>query len=139
MKESFYEGRHEHLTDIQLQDVTVTGVTAWPPAAPGALAPDEAGGFRRAEPVNRLLPRTVDWILALPPQVRPHVLAAKYARIANLLCSTWNDPTACAAHFADLLTDRRGGRRGFPREIVKELHALRTHFWRRYPALRDDR
>ncbi len=85
---------------------------------------------RRRDPVNRLLPQTVDWVLSLPPKVRPHLLATKFARIANLLCSTWHDPDATQHCFDDLLTDRRGGRQGFPLGVLKELQALWRHYRR---------
>ena len=134
MKKSIYRGWRNLPSDVQLQDTTVTGGPGWA----GDRSKEEPGHPRRADPVNRLLPRTVDWILELPPKVRPHLLASKFARIANQLCSTWSDPEASRRYFADLLTDRRGRRQGFPLGILKELHALRRYY-RYLHAEREDK
>jgi hypothetical protein len=56
------------------------------------------------------------------------MLAAKFARIANLLCAAWDDPPACREYLAGLLVDKRGGRKGFPRAIRDEIQALNTHY-----------
>jgi len=68
--------------------------------------------------------RTVDWILELAPNARPDRLAAAIPRIANALAERWSNPEAAAEYVSDLLIDRRGGRRGFPPEIKKELVML---------------
>ena len=134
MKGSIYRGWRNLPSDVQFQDTTVTGGPGWT----GDGSKEEPGHPRRADPVNRLLPRTVDWILELPPKVRPHLLSSKFARIANQLCSTWNDPEASRRYFADLMTDRRGRRQGFPLGILKELHALRRYY-RYLHAEREDK
>jgi len=66
----------------------------------------------------------------LPPEIRPVTLAALYARIANLLAQQWNDDKACLAYFDELLTDRRGKRRGFLANVRRELWALRSLYQR---------
>ena len=66
----------------------------------------------------------VDWILSLPPNVRPLNLADSTPRIANALAEYWHDPDTAAGLLEDLLVDRRGGRRGFPAQIKKELLSL---------------
>lgn len=123
VRNTIYRGWRDLPSDVQLTDVTVPGHGT-------RTGTSEAKNFqhvRRRDPVNRLLPQTVDWILSLPPKVRPHLLASKFARIANWLCSTWHDPEATQLCFDDLLTDRRGGRQGFPLGVLKELQALRRH------------
>ena len=86
--------------------------------------------LRKARPVEYMLPATVKWFEALPPEVRPVVLAAEYARIANLLAQQWNDDNACRAYFDELLTGRRGKRRGFPVTVRRELWQLREYYQR---------
>ncbi len=121
---SIYRGWRDRPWDNQVADVTARGaVSALVKSQEDITYP------RHREPVGKLLPRTVDWLLALPPRARPHLLAAKYARIANQLCSNWSDAVACRAYFTDLLTDRRGGRKGFPVGIVRELRLLRRYHY----------
>ena len=99
-------------------------------AAPEPAAPQNLSHLRKARPVEYMLPATVKWFEALPPQVRPVSLAAQYARIANLLAQQWNDDKACRAYFDELLTGRRGKRRGFPAHVRRELWELREHYLR---------
>ena len=86
--------------------------------------------LRKARPVEYMLPATVKWFEGLPPEVRPVALSAQYARIANLLAQQWNDDNACGAYFDELLTGRRGKRRGFPVHVRRELWVLREHYQR---------
>ena len=67
----------------------------------------------------------VDWILSLPPNVRPLNLVDATPRIANALAENWHDPDRAASLVEDLLVDRRGGRRGFSVQVKKELLSLR--------------
>lgn len=129
VRDSMYQGWRHLPSDVQYRDVTVTGG----PAVGRDISMRNFDAMRRAEPVNRLLPRTIDWILALPPKTRPHLLAAKFARIANVLCAAWKDPALCQVCLDDFLTDRRGGRSGFPRGIVRELHLLRRYYRKLHP------
>jgi hypothetical protein len=135
MRNSIYLGWRNLPADIHLQDVTVTGGPGWSQRK----APGQSSRQRRAQPVNKLLPLTVDWILALPPPVRPHLLAARFPRIANDICCSWHDPALCQAYFEDLMTDRRGGRQGFPVGILKELHRLWRHYASLHPGIDERR
>lgn len=128
--DSIYRSKLIELADSQ--DVTVTR-PGWNVRAQRIGPQRDYRAMRKSNPVDRLLPRTVDWILALPPRVRPHILADKYARIANQLCVVWNDPPACRRYFDDLASDRRGGRQGFPPWLTQELGALREYFDRLHP------
>jgi hypothetical protein len=98
-------------------------------SAPEAPAENRAW-MRKAHPVEYMLPATVTWFEALPPEVRPVTLAAQYARIANLLAQQWNDDKACRAYFDELLTGRRGKRRGFPVNVRREIWVLREYYQR---------
>jgi len=75
-----------------------------------------------------LLPRTKDWIASLPEAVRPHILAAQYARIANLICIVWRDPRHCSEYFDELLVHRRSGRKGFPVPVLRDLNILYSYY-----------
>jgi hypothetical protein len=82
---------------------------------------------RRAQPVAFLLPSTQKWLEGLPRRVQPHVLCDYYPRIANSLAAMWEDTEGLRAYFDELFIDRRGGRRGFPSDVLNDLRALRYH------------
>ena len=80
---------------VPLNDVTVAGPTH---AADVQSQNDEYWQTRRAsQPANGLLRPTMHWATALPTDIRPNALLAKYPRIANLLAVLWQDPFRCAA------------------------------------------
>lgn len=89
--------------------------------------------LRRAQPVTILLPRTRAWIESLPANARPRALALRFARIVNNICAAWDDPTACRKYFDDLLEDKRGGRQGFPMDVLREIQKLNEHYATVYP------
>ncbi len=66
------------------------------------------------------------WLRRLPVGRRPQRLCAQFPRVANRLAWCWHDPDLAAQALDDLLVDRRGGRRGFPPAIVRELQRLRA-------------
>jgi hypothetical protein len=80
---------------------------------------------RRAQPVAFLLPSTQKWLEALPRRVQPHVLCDYYPRIANSLAAMWEDTEGLRTYFDGLFIDRRGGRRGFPPDVLNDLRVLR--------------
>ena len=84
--------------------------------------------MRKARPYERLLATTVTWCSALPSSLQPRELCAMFPRIANGLASGWRDADATLRYFDLLLTDHRGGRRGFPAEVLRELHALKAFY-----------
>jgi hypothetical protein len=72
---------------------------------------------------------TIQWILKLPPHIQPRFLQVRYPRVANRLAALWDDVTACERFMDDLLTDKRGGRKGFPLNVATEIASLRDlHF-----------
>jgi hypothetical protein len=79
------------------------------------------------EPLND---ETAAWLAELPEAVRPRQLALRYARLANRLCKVWREPLKCERLLDDLMTDRRGGRKGFPLQVASELATLRDHYFR---------
>lgn len=72
-----------------------------------------------------LLPDTEAWLRAVPGLPYPQALAAQFPRIANALAAARHDPDAMRARFDELLNDHRGGRRGFPFDVMMDLLALR--------------
>ncbi len=79
---------------------------------------------RKSAPANIPLPRTLKWAGELPPRVRPVALMRRFPRIANLIAANWNDLVQLEIYMDSLLTDKRGGRKGFPSEVIAELGAL---------------
>lgn len=73
------------------------------------------------------------WLRKLPTGRRPERLCMLYPRIANRIAWVWRDTALTEALLDDLLTDRRGGRQGFPKAVVLELRRLRD-FSARLPA-----
>jgi hypothetical protein len=67
------------------------------------------------------------WLRRLPARRRPLRLCESYPRVANRIAWCWSDPVLAEQALDDLLTDRRGGRAGFPALVVRELQRLR-HF-----------
>jgi hypothetical protein len=83
---------------------------------------------RRRKPVpsdRALTSEALQWLISLPQEVRPRLLCDRYPRVANALALIWDRPERLPALDA-LLTDRRGGRKGFAPEITSELRALRA-------------
>lgn len=70
--------------------------------------------------------RAIQWFEALPFYVRPNELAVRFPRIVNAIASCWYHPVRCRVYLDSLLMDNRGGRRGFPFEIILEISNLRS-------------
>lgn len=80
-------------------------------------------------PYDRSLNRSaVNWLHELPPDVRPRESALRFPRILNRLARYWDSPRMADEIFADLLVDRRVGRKGFPPVILEEIRVLYGHF-----------
>jgi hypothetical protein len=92
------------------------------------LEPGYWDGKRRPTlPSDRALSGpAIQWVMALPPAMRPQVLIDRFPRIANRLADCWPRPLERETFLQDLLIDRRGRRRGFPPEVASELEVLRT-------------
>ncbi len=106
-------------------------------AAEVPLADEVMVRRRRQVPAGEPLPITFRWIAKLPRSVQPLALLRQFPRIANMMAGMWPDPPSYHAYLHDLLTDRRGKRKGFPPEIVQELVALQGHYENLYPAMPD--
>ncbi len=113
--------------------------TASPAARRMVAAPADRdwAPLRKSSPANYMLPPSLKWFAGLPLDLRPMALVTKYPRIANLLALQWTKPSACRGYFEDLLTDRRGGRQGFPADVLRDLVALRHHYYHQHLTLED--
>jgi hypothetical protein len=118
------------------------------PAAPANPTPDQRNEERRRlleaqraplrEADRALALETRLWMLRLPPTLRPTALAEAYPRVANRIARDWIDGFMIDVCFEDLLIDRRGGRRGFPSTVLREIRRLH-HFNRRHRVLIEQR
>jgi hypothetical protein len=79
-------------------------------------------------PTDRALAgAALDWMVRLPPALRPRQLAERYPRVVNHIAETWTHPHHWEHTFDELLADTRGGRQGFPPELQDELKSLRRY------------
>ena len=83
--------------------------------------------LRRSNPTNVVLPQARKWLDSLPPEVRPTALVEQFPRIVNLIALDWSDLRAAQKVLDDYVIDRRGGRKGFPPQVAKEMKALRHY------------
>lgn len=94
-----------------------------------ALAPKDWSARREApRPIDSALsPLAQRWLAQIPANAQPTGLCERYPRIANRIALCWPDRVLTAQVFATLFSHNRDGRRGFPKEIVDELVALKRH------------
>jgi hypothetical protein len=83
---------------------------------------------RKAAPSDFLFAPTERWMTGLPFDVQPRALARRFPRIANALAALWTRPAEATDYLNDLLVDHRGGRQGFPLEVLDELHTLNAYY-----------
>lgn len=83
---------------------------------------------RPASPTDRALTgRALDWLVALPPNVRPHSTCEQFPRVANAIAEAWGDVPQSMRVLDHMINDYRGGRRGFPPAVQAELAVLMRH------------
>lgn len=96
-----------------------------------ARGPAPGAGQRPVRPSgvddNRLDDAAVRLLERLPAQLRLVALRGLYPRLLNRLAAAWGDPAAFEAAVDSLLIDQRGGRQGFPFEVLAELTELREY------------
>ena len=111
--------------DAAAETMTIPSVPQRP--AEIRVGSNEQKHLRKATPANIPLPGTKRWVESLPPEVRPKELMRRYARIANLLAAAWDNPEHLDKYMESLLIDKRGGRKGFPPDVLAELKALELY------------
>jgi hypothetical protein len=83
---------------------------------------------RGALPSDRALTgAAMDWVVALPPSIRPHTTCEQFPRVANAIAESWPDVALCTRVLDHMIHDYRGGRRGFPATVQAELSSLMLH------------
>ena len=125
------------LNDVHHVAEHVVGPERTGPQADASSPEKDWTGQRRAPPPEVLLPATAHWMSTLPVDFQPVAIAEAFPRIANQLAALWTRPDALTSQLNDLLVDTRGGRRGFPVRILRELHALRAYYAGLHPDRRD--
>jgi hypothetical protein len=71
---------------------------------------------------------TIAWARTIPSDLRPRALVMKFPRIANSLAEAWEHPKLFEMRLRELVHDDRGGRNGFPFDVVQDLANLQTYF-----------
>jgi len=71
----------------------------------------------------------MDWVIGLPPALRPHATCEQFPRVINAMAAAWNNSAYGLQVIDHIINDYRGGRRGFPEAVQRELSAL--HAYRR--------
>lgn len=74
------------------------------------------------------------WLLDLPALARPLKLSRQYPRIVNRLAQVWPSESQCRRYLDSLVMDERGGRQGFPLELVMELGKLLSYYDELHPV-----
>jgi len=83
---------------------------------------------RKPMPTDRALTgAAMDWVIALPTALRPHAACEQFPRVVNAIAGAWSDATYSEQVLDHMINDYRGGRRGFPAEVQRELAALLAH------------
>lgn len=77
------------------------------------------------EPTDTLLPATEDFLRNTPGLPYPQALTSRFPRIANQLVSAKDDAAQLKDVFNQLTHDHRGGRHGFPFDVLMDIHNLR--------------
>jgi hypothetical protein len=132
-------GRRKGLMDfeerLQVRESGSAPATGYGPPPASTDAADDWQQVRKARPADYLLPISERWFEHLPNDIVPVALATQFPRIVNLVAMQWEDRRACPAFFEELLMDRRGGRRGFPAEVRRDLSRLRNYWYSRDTTL----
>jgi hypothetical protein len=90
---------------------------------------DGAAGWeskrRKPLPSDRALTgETMDWLIKLPPALRPQATCEHFPRVANAVAHSWDDLGFSLQVIDHMINDYRGGRRGFPPAVQQELKIL---------------
>jgi hypothetical protein len=88
----------------------------------------DSNQFSEVIPAEMPLRRTLAWAARLPDDVFPSALMCRYARVANVIAATWEDPKSFREYMKSLLTDKPVNRREFPPDVLNELLALQRYF-----------
>ena len=90
-------------------------------------------GHRQPTPPETLQDGTTQWLAGIPFEHRPRQLAREFPRIANRLAECWKRPAQCEPYLKQLIMDNRGGRKGFPAGVAKELSIVAEYYAKLFP------
>lgn len=79
--------------------------------------------------------RTFRWLATLPASDRPMATARQYPRIANRIGDLWSHCEYTRLYLQSLLIDRRGGRKGLPSEVKREIERLQRYYFENLSGL----
>jgi hypothetical protein len=83
------------------------------------------GQRRQPLPSDRALTgEAMDWVVQLPPALRPHTTCEQFPRVINAVAASWSDLAFSRQVIDHMINDYRGGRRGFPPAVQTELRDL---------------
>ena len=74
---------------------------------------------------DTLDPAAEQYLRNLPGLTYPQALVDRFPRIANKIVSLKNDKRQLRAYFESLTSDDRGGRQGFPFNVLMNIQDLR--------------
>lgn len=77
------------------------------------------------EPTETLLPETEQFLRSIPGLAYPQQVVTRFPRIANRVAALRLQPDELRVYFDQLEHDHRGGRKGFPFDVMVEIMALR--------------
>jgi len=66
----------------------------------------------------------LDWVIGLPPAVRPHAARKRFPRVVNAIPETWTGVHYGLRIIDHMIRDDRGGRRCFQAAVKIELDAV---------------
>ena len=84
-----------------------------------------AENAQKLEDAQKLEPATEVYLRSLPNLKYPQALVDKFPRIANRVFSLKGNKPQLRAYFESLTNDTRGGRQGFPFNILMDIHNIR--------------
>jgi hypothetical protein len=64
---------------------------------------------------------TIDWLIALPVDVRPKALCERFPHVANRIASEWSRAAQATQSLTTLAADARWGSTGYPAQVQAEL------------------
>lgn len=83
---------------------------------------------RKSTPTDRALTgAAMDWVIGMPPALRPHATCEHFPRVINAIAESWPDVAYSLQVLEHMIRDHRGGRRGFPAGVQRELAGLLAH------------
>ncbi len=113
------------------EPIAPTTSTATPPLmTTGGIIPPRSNLGRTGSQSAKITPT------APPSQDGPCALERQFKRIADKIAESWPSPE-CGRYIDSLLVDSRGGRQGFPSEVISELFLLHALLEDHNPTRRD--